>query len=118
MAAAGRLSRGWDEANGEDRSGCSINIALHRGKICTFRSFIYGESILVAASVQQASTGLLVGREGGIFITNAVRDDLDGSPWQSRLQRVELKLRDARCSGLEVYRLGSAPPNAQAASGL
>ena len=118
MAAADRLSRGWNAANSEDRYSCSINIALHRGKICAFRSFLYGDGILVAARVQQASTSLLVGREGGIFITNAVCDDLDASPWQSRLQRVELKLRDARCSGLEVYRLGRAPPNAQATSGL
>jgi hypothetical protein len=55
---------------------------------------------LVAACVQQASTGLFVGREGGIFITNDVRDDLYGSPWQNRLQPVELKLRDARFSAL------------------
>ncbi|HXA23557.1 MAG TPA: adenylate/guanylate cyclase domain-containing protein [Acetobacteraceae bacterium] len=118
MAAADRLSRGWDEANSEYLSGCSLNIALHRGKICAFRSFLYGDGILAAARVQQASTGLLVGREGGIFITNAVRDDLYGSPWHDRLQPVELKLRDARFSGLEVYRFGSAPPNGQAASGI
>ena len=118
MAAADRLSRGWDEAGSEDRSSPSINIALHRGTICIFRSFLYGEGILVTARVQQASAGLLVGREGGVFVTSAVRDDLYDSPWQDRLQPVVLKQRDARFSGLEIYRLSTASRDTNPTSGM
>jgi len=109
MAAAERLSREWEAASHETEFNCAINIALHRGTICVFRSFLYGEGVRVAARVQEASTEVLAGYlEGGVFATSAVREDLCGSPWYSRLQPVALKRRDSHFPGLEVYRLSGA----------
>jgi class 3 adenylate cyclase len=98
IAAAVRLRRDWEAANDEAQFGCAINVVLHRGKINAYRSFLYGEGIRVAGSVEFAS-------EEGVFVTSAVRDDLSGSAWHSQLRPVALKLPSARLSGLEVYRL-------------
>ena len=108
IAAAERLALDWDAANREGQYGCGVNIAVHRGKMSAFRSFLYGEGMMVAAHVQAASAEFLPGGEGGVFVTGTVRDDLADSPWQGRLQPVALNLRNARFRGLEVYRLGGA----------
>ena len=107
VAAAERLSQDWEATSHEARSGCAINIALHRGKISVFRSFLYGHGYRIAARVANASVEVLADREGGIFVTSAIRDDLSGSAWHNRLQPVSLTRRDARLAGLEVYRLTS-----------
>ena len=108
IAAAERLSQDWEAASREERSGCGINIALHRGKINAYRSFLYGEGLLVAARVVEASGEARTDDEGSVFVTSAVRDNLSGTPWHNRLQPIALNLRDARFAGLEVYRLGGA----------
>ena len=107
VAAAERLSQDWQATSQEARSGCAINIALHRGKISLFRSFLYGHGYRIAARVANASIEVLADREGGIFVTSAVRDDLSASAWHNRLQPVALTQRDAHFVGLEVYRLSS-----------
>jgi class 3 adenylate cyclase len=109
IAAAERLNTGWETASREGKFDCAINIVLHRGKICAFRSFLYGEGIMVAARVQKASAEVLPDRRGGVFVTSAVRDDLAGTPWQGRLQAVAVKLRDTRLSGMEICRLSGVP---------
>jgi class 3 adenylate cyclase len=105
MAAAERLSADWKAANRAAPFNCDINIALHRGRICAFRSFLYGEGVRIAGRVQDASTQVLAGGEGGVFVTSVVRDDLASTPWEGRLQPVAIKLPDARYSGVEIYRL-------------
>jgi class 3 adenylate cyclase len=105
VAAAERLYADWEVASREGKLDCAINIALHRGKICAFRSFLYGEGIMTVAHVQNASVEVLADRRGGIFVTSAVRDDLAGTPWQRRLQPVAVKLQDPRLSGMEICRL-------------
>ena len=109
VAAAERLYAGWEVASHEGKFDCAINIALHRGRICAFRSFLYGEGIMVAARVQDASVEVLADRRGGVFVTSAVRDDLAGTQWQSRLQPVAVKPRDTRLSGMEICRLSDMP---------
>jgi class 3 adenylate cyclase len=108
IAAAERLALGWDAVNREGQYDCGVNIAVHRGKMSVFRSFLYGEGMMAAGHVQAASAEFLPGGEGGVFVTSAVRDDLADSPWQRRLQPVALSLRNPRFRGLEVYRLGKA----------
>jgi class 3 adenylate cyclase len=104
VAAAERLSLNWDTANREGRLGCAINIALHRGRMSIFRSFLYGEGPAVAKRLQAASNRLLPDKQGGVFVTSAVRDALSNSTWRSRLQPVVLDLRDAPV-GLRTYQL-------------
>ena len=108
IAASERLALDWDAANREGQYGCGVNIAVHRGKMSVFRSFLYGEGMMVTAHVQAASVEFLPDGEAGVFVTGTVRDDLADSSWQSRLHPVSLNLRNARFRGLEVYRLGEA----------
>jgi class 3 adenylate cyclase len=105
MAAAERLNADWMAARREATFDCAINIGLHRGRICVFRSFLYGDGIWIAKHVQGASLRALAEGEGGIFVTGDVRDDLVATPWESRLQPVAIKLRDARYSAVEICRL-------------
>jgi class 3 adenylate cyclase len=64
---------------------------------------------MVAARVQDASVEVLADRRGGVLVTSAVRDDLAGTQWQSRLQPVAVKPRDTRLSGMEICRLSDMP---------
>jgi class 3 adenylate cyclase len=105
IAAAERLSRDWQAAHQEKAFSCAINIALHRGKMCLFRSFLYGDGVRVAMRVQAASTEVLPADEGSVFLTGVVRDELLGSPWDQRLRPVALARLNAQIPGLEVYRL-------------
>ena len=107
MAAAERLSADWMAARREVAFDCAINIALHRGKICVFRSFLYGDGIRVARSVQEASVRVLAAGEGGIFVTSDLRDDLIATPWEGRLQPVATKLSNVRYSAVEICRLST-----------
>jgi class 3 adenylate cyclase len=110
MAAADRFSQDWEATSQQAQSACAINIALHRGKISVFRYFLYGQGYRVAARVAGASTEVLADREGGVFVTSAVRDDLSGSAWHNRLQPVTLTRRNEHIAGLEVYRLSGLSP--------
>jgi class 3 adenylate cyclase len=107
IAAAARLSAEWEAESRQEAFDCSINIALHRGRICAFRSFLYGEGLLIAGRVQAASVQVLADREGGVFVTDVVYDDLANTRWQSRLQPVTVELR-GDYSGIKVYRLASS----------
>jgi class 3 adenylate cyclase len=105
LAAAERLSADWMTARRGAAFDCAINIALHRGRVCVYRSFRYGDGGRIAARVQEVAVQALAEGEGGIFLTAAVRGDLIGTPWESRLQPVAVKLSDARYSAVEIYRL-------------
>jgi class 3 adenylate cyclase len=105
IAAAERLSAAWELARREGKFDCAIDIVLHRGRICAFRSFVYGEGIMVAGRVHNASVEVRADRRGGVLVTSSVRDDLAGTPWQSRLQPVAVQQQDMRLSGLEICRL-------------
>jgi class 3 adenylate cyclase len=103
VAAAERLSIEWDAVSRRDRFGCPINLVLHRGYICGFRSFLYGKGLTETARVQRASLQGLTDDEGGVLLTEAIRRDLADSQWQDRIVPVTLNLPD-----LDVYRLSLA----------
>jgi class 3 adenylate cyclase len=108
IAAAERLRDGWEAEYRARESKCSINVALHRGRICVFRSFLYGDGVRVALRVQEASQEVLADSEGGVFVTSLVRDNLSESPWYSRLKPVALARLNAKFRRMEVYRLGGS----------
>jgi class 3 adenylate cyclase len=108
IAAAEWLSEHSAAEGREQRFGCAINMALHRGTIHAYRHFFYGEGLMIAARVLAGALDLLAANEGGVFVTSTLRDCLSGSPWHNRLQPVALKSRDARIAGIEIYRLGEA----------
>jgi class 3 adenylate cyclase len=105
IAAAERLSENWRKASSNVGVRCAINLAVHRGNICAFRSFLYGKGIAVAGYVQRFSVPSLADNEGGIFVTEAIRKDLAGTFWQDRLVPVAFRMPDA-----DVYRLLVAEP--------
>jgi class 3 adenylate cyclase len=106
IAAADNLSKDWATADREMTLGHAINIVIHCGEMRAFRSFLHGEGMSVVRGVQKASLNILADREGGVFVTSAVRDGLVGTPWQDRLELVAVNLGDhPRFLGLDVYRL-------------
>jgi class 3 adenylate cyclase len=112
IGAAERLSAEWEMANRRDRIGCAINLVLHRGYLCGFRSFLYGKGIGEASRVQRASAGLLATDEGGVFLTEAVRRELADSHWHDHIVPVALNLPD-----VATYRLLVAEPAIQPPAG-
>jgi class 3 adenylate cyclase len=103
IAAADNLRSDWEMASREWNVGCALSISLHCGEMRAFRSFLYGDGMSAVWGVQRASLKVLRDREGGVFATSAVRDGLVGTPWQSRLEPVAVKLGDF--PELDVYRL-------------
>lgn len=95
IAAAEWLIRNWDAANREGQFGCAINIALHRRSMSAFRSFLYGDGMMVAGRLQDASNKILLDKQNGIFVSGALRDALLNDNWLNRLQPVALDLPDA-----------------------
>jgi hypothetical protein len=103
MSAANRLGQDWATASREQQFDCAINFCLHRGSFNVFRSFLYGDGITAVARALEASVRLVGGNAGNIFVTNPVRDNLDGSPWRARLQPIALEV--AQFPELKVFRL-------------
>jgi class 3 adenylate cyclase len=108
IAAADRLSQDWNAVGHEAGCGCSIHIVLHRGSINAFRSFLYGDGIMVAGRALTASKWALAVGEGGTFITNSVYDELSANSLHNRLRPVALEQQLAHTPGLEIYRLDGA----------
>jgi class 3 adenylate cyclase len=105
VAAGVRLREGWAALDVRERSRCSMKIVLHRGRICAFRSFLYGEGLHVASLVERASSRLLKGEENGLFMTDAVRRELAGTPWDNLPEPVLLEAVTSRFPGVQVFRL-------------
>ena len=110
MRATERLSAEWEAANRRERIGCAINLVLHRGYLCGFRSFLYGKGIGEASRVQQASVELLANDKGGVFLTEAVRRDLADSHWHDHIVPVTLSLPDVVAYRLVVTEQAIQPP--------
>jgi class 3 adenylate cyclase len=105
VAAGVCLRDGWAALDARERSGCSMKIVLHRGRICAFRSFLYGEGLHVASQVERASSRLLTAEENGLFMTDVVRRELAGTPWDNLPEPVSLEAVASRFPGIQVYRL-------------
>jgi hypothetical protein len=109
MSAAERLGRDWAAASREQKFDLSINLCLHRGELCAFRSFLYGAGIVVAHQALGASVRRLGGNEGNTFVTNAMQESLHGSPWHGRLELLFSDLPVAGSPELKVFRVRSEP---------
>ena len=107
MEAAVAFSRRWKAARLGEQFACPVNIVLHRGDVNAFRSFIYGNGMEVANRVMGASARILAEDEGGVFVTDAARAWLSGTPWHDRLR--PMALPEGRVLDSEVYRLTPIP---------
>jgi hypothetical protein len=81
-----------------------MNVVVHKGALYAFRSYLYGDGLNVAVWVESA-TSRLPPRNGSIFVTGQVRRDLAGTPWDERLQRVDVQPTNPRLAEIEIYRL-------------
>jgi class 3 adenylate cyclase len=82
------LSEAWSHSRQRDGYRCPINVAVHKGTLNLFRSYLYGNDVNVVSVIESLTHAL--GEGGGIFVTDRVKDDLVNTPWVARLQAVDL----------------------------
>jgi len=109
MAAAERLSESWGAFLHEEKLSCAINVAVHRGTLYAFRSYLYGKGLNVASRVESASATVLAPNEGSIFVSGEARRHLAGTRWDARLDLIDVRPRGH--AEVEIYRLGEKGPN-------
>jgi class 3 adenylate cyclase len=108
MTAVERLSELWAAFDRRAALGVPINLAVHKGSFRAYRTYVYGRGVYVAFGVNGAIRRS--GAKGAIFLSEPVRQDLEGTPWAARLEPVaETVGREA----VAVYRLpgGSHDPS-------
>jgi class 3 adenylate cyclase len=103
LEAVERLSRAWGDFQERAGISCGINIAVHKGTLNLFRSYLHGRDVNAVAVLESATKELAA--SGGIFVTDRVTADLAQTPWIARLQRVELARRPRFLEDLAIYRL-------------
>jgi class 3 adenylate cyclase len=108
MAAVERLADGWNAFQHDEHVGCSMNVAVHKGVLYAFRSYLLSRDINRTFHVESA-TSRLEARGTSIFVTGDVRKDLAGTAWEGRLRPVAIDPRPPRLAGIEIYRLGAEP---------
>jgi hypothetical protein len=81
-----------------------MKVVVHQGVLYAFRSYLYGDGLNVAMGVERTTSRLPPGNTS-IFVTGQVRWDLVGTPWDERLQRVDVRPTNLRLAELESYRL-------------
>jgi class 3 adenylate cyclase len=97
------LCEAWSRSRQRDGHRCPINVAVHKGTLNLFRSYLYGNDVNVVIGIENLTHDL--GEGGSIFVTDRVRDDLASTPWAARLQPVELPGKRRGFEGIAVYRL-------------
>jgi class 3 adenylate cyclase len=103
MAAVERLEKEWNAFERGKGLGCPIHILVHKGELYAFRSFLYGNDLHIAVWVERAAR--LPPGDTAIFVTGQVRRDLEGTPWDERLQPVAVQPLPPQLTEIEIYRL-------------
>jgi len=103
MAAAERFREVWRLFQNQQGYRLPINIAMHKGTLHAFRSYLYGADMSIAVNVESATSSLVTG--DGVFVTERVREQLAATPWYQRLQPVELPRRPKRLEKIPVFQL-------------
>jgi len=104
MAAVEYLAEEWGTFERREGLHCPINVVVHKGVLYAFRSYLWGSDLNVAFRVDRA-THRLPPRDTWIFVTGPVRQDLVATPWDKRLQLVDLGPTTPQLAEVEVYRL-------------
>jgi class 3 adenylate cyclase len=106
VAAAERLAEEWDLFERRERLGCSMAVAVHKGVLNAFRSYLYSRDLNVAARMVD-SAGRLPKMDASVLVSGPVRRDVTGTPWEHQLQIVDIGPPGPYLAGLEIYRLRS-----------
>jgi class 3 adenylate cyclase len=112
MAAVERLAEGWNAFQHREGIRCSMNVAVHKGDLFAFRSYLLSRDINLTFNVERA-TGRLESSGTSIFITGRVRKDLAGTSWEKRLRPVDISPSSPRLAEIEIYRVGTSEPDPQ-----
>ncbi len=108
LSAAEQLARAWNGASRSERGDCGIDLAVHRGTLCSFRSFLYGDTLRVASHVLASSRRPPTDCARDVFVTSAIRDALPVVPWHDRLHLQPVEVPQDPLVGSAVYRLSDA----------
>ena len=81
-----------------------MKVVVHKGVLYGLRSYLWSSDLNVAFGVERA-TPHLPPRDTWIFVTGPVRQDLVATPWDKRLQPVDLGPTAPQLAEVEVYRL-------------
>jgi class 3 adenylate cyclase len=104
MAAVERLAEGWGTFGHRERLHCPLNVVVHKGVLYAFRSYLLSSDLDVAVQIESAMRRLPPG-DTSIFVTGQVRLDLVGTPWEERLQPLDVRLTSPQPAEIEIYRL-------------
>ena len=104
MAAVEHLAEEWGTFTRAAGLHCPINVVVHKGTLYAFRSYLWSSDLNVAFGVDRA-THRLPPRDTWIFVTGPVRQALIATPWEKRLQSVDLGATAPQLAAVEVYRL-------------
>jgi class 3 adenylate cyclase len=108
MSAAERFDQRWRTFQDRERFVCPMVVGVHQGTLYAFRSYLYGQSLVVTGAVRNAATTVLAAGEGGVLVSGAVRSALADTPWAKRLSLIDLPTRSPSLAGVEIYRFTSA----------
>jgi adenylate cyclase len=103
MAAAERLHEAWRSFQKQAGFWLPINIAVHKGTLHAFRSYLFGNDLGIVANMEVATSSLVTG--DAVFVSDHVRKYLAGTPWHDRLKPIELPQRSKRLEGIPVFHL-------------
>src|ERR671931_841128 len=83
LAAVERLAEEWAAFERGAGLRCPMNVAVHKGVLYAYRSYLYSRDLAVAVAVESATSRLPPG-DTSIFVTERVRQALVGTPWEQR----------------------------------
>src|SRR5207302_9493 len=109
MAAAERLARQWSEFHRRERVDCSMTAALHKGTLNLFRSYLHSSDLNVIVEIADAIKNRS-DADGAFFVTSTVARELAGTPWQGRLESIQIGPDSGIPAEIEVRRVASAAP--------
>jgi adenylate cyclase len=110
MEAVERLAEGWNAFQLHEGISCSMNVAVHKGDLYAFRSYLLSRDVNLTFNVERA-TARLASSGTSSFITGRVRKDLAGTSWDERLRPVDIGPGSPRLAEVEIYRLGTSEPD-------
>jgi class 3 adenylate cyclase len=106
LAAVERLAEEWRAPEHREGALCPMGAAVHKGVLYTFRDFVYGRDVNIAAAVERVARRFFPD-DTVVLVTGQVRRDLVGSEWDERFQRMDVRASVPELADLEIYRLGT-----------
>jgi class 3 adenylate cyclase len=102
LAGVAKLCEEWERFRREKLVACVLAVGIHEGEVRLFRSFMYGDDINIASTLQNL-TRIFPPDTSRVFVSEAVIAKLASLEWESRLRQIEVPPDKAR--GVSVYEL-------------